>query len=801
MRQRCSPQTRRLSAAINNVFVGATESAITFGDTNRTILPGRGAYLDGNIFWANAKTFDHENEPGYSMPDLTVQHCLIQGTNWPGLGNLSADPMFINPTNDFHLRPGSPALGTGPNGLDMGAYVPPGVSLNGIPPSPTPAQSATLTVGGPGYVNPGISNLTNFYRYQVNNGPWSDPLPIDAPILLTNLSNGAYTVSAVGQNSAGIWQDPNAPTQFKTWIVQVPLAGLRINELLADDRLTSNHFGTWPDLVELYNGGSQPVDLEGMQLSDDPARPARFVFPPGTVLDPDATWSSWPTTQTAPRGSMTGFGLSRTGDALYLRAASAQGGALIDSVLFNLQIPDASVGRLHDGTWGSTQPTFGGPNQAARVAPPDSLRITEWLAAGPDDDFVEIHNPLPIPIALGGLRWTDNSLHWPDRHVIPELSFISPESFLAFLADGNTNRGADHLNFRLSYEVGEIAIIDPDGRVIDHVVYGPQQFNVSQGRLTPESNTILSFPLSTPGAPNIANQPPVVFLTSPNSGPVSLPSDLLLSAAAIDPDGRITRVEFLANNLSLVALTTLPYEFLWPNVPPALYSVVARATDNLGAVTDSTPVVVQPNPPNVSLSSPTNGALFFLGDALTLQATLSHSAAQVQTMTFFANTDWVGEDSEPPYQWTWPPSTPGPYQLQAVARFATSASVTSSPVQVRVLNALPTNVTLIPSHATWKYLDTGISPDPAWSALSFDDSLWPSGPAQLGYGEGDESTVVGFGPEETNKYITTYFRHAFEVTNPARWTGLELRLAPGRRSGRLPEWRRTTPQQHARRPD
>jgi acid phosphatase type 7 len=83
---------------------------------------------------------------------------------------------------------------------------------------------------------------------------------------------------------------------------------------------------------------------------------------------------------------------------------------------------------------------------------------------------------------------------------------------------------------------------------------------------------------------------------------------------------------------------------------------------------------------------------------------------------------------------------------------------------------------LVPTGATWKYLANGSDQGTAWRAASFNDSAWPSGPAQLGYGDGDEATVVGFGPDANNKFITTYFRRAFTVTNPALFTGVTLRL-------------------------
>ena len=83
---------------------------------------------------------------------------------------------------------------------------------------------------------------------------------------------------------------------------------------------------------------------------------------------------------------------------------------------------------------------------------------------------------------------------------------------------------------------------------------------------------------------------------------------------------------------------------------------------------------------------------------------------------------------------------------------------------------------LVPTAATWKYLDNGSDQGTAWRAASFNDSSWSSGPAQLGYGDGDEATTLSFGPDTNNKFITTYIRRAFSVTNPSQFTGLTLRL-------------------------
>lgn len=87
-----------------------------------------------------------------------------------------------------------------------------------------------------------------------------------------------------------------------------------------------------------------------------------------------------------------------------------------------------------------------------------------------------------------------------------------------------------------------------------------------------------------------------------------------------------------------------------------------------------------------------------------------------------------------------------------------------------------TPVALIPTGDTWKYLDDGSDQGTAWQALGFDDSTWSAGPAQLGYGDGDEATVVSYGPDPDNKYITTYFRRTFDVVDASSIGALALHL-------------------------
>jgi len=95
------------------------------------------------------------------------------------------------------------------------------------------------------------------------------------------------------------------------------------------------------------------------------------------------------------------------------------------------------------------------------------------------------------------------------------------------------------------------------------------------------------------------------------------------------------------------------------------------------------------------------------------------------------------------------------------------------------LNGSEVSATLINKEGIWSYLDDGSDQGTAWQTPGFDDSSWSTGQAEFGYGDGAggaEGTVVGFGGDFANKFITTYFRKEFAVNDVTRITALQLGL-------------------------
>lgn len=535
--------------SVNDTYVSVGTAPFNFSEPGFAPTPGLAGYADGDVFYdvpvaANGQALLVENPPTGSF---TVRHSITPGTvAYTGTGNIAGDPQLANPIGvgiananvdiglvgmaatmdasiashiapllltgitapDLSLKPSSPAIGTGPNGVDMGAQIPAGATIGGVPAGTTALNNATITVGGPGIFG---------YEWKLDNGAYSglvsvsNPLTANAvipPINLTNLANGTHTISVIALNDAGVLQSQSAPTT-KTWTVNTALGGnVRINEVLADNQTVLANGGTHPDVIELYNSGDASVDLSNWGISDNPAKLRKFVFPSGTTIAPGQYLLLFADNPSAAPGIHLGFSLDAHGEGVYLSNAPAAGGTLVDSVTFGTQLTDYSIGRLADGiTWGLTQPTLGSANVAASVGDPAKLKLNEWQASGVDpfpDDFVELYNPDAFPVNLTGLTITDRAIGWPTENPFVPLSFVAGKGFLNLTADGDTSAGADHLNFKLDHDRGEVALFDPQQNLIDFVFYGPQSTGVSEGLAPDGSSNYAFFNQPTPGLSNPA---------------------------------------------------------------------------------------------------------------------------------------------------------------------------------------------------------------------------------------------------------------------------------------------------------
>jgi len=523
---------------INNTVV--RQSGAGFADSNVTavlnfadegVALAAGMFAEGNII-VDAERLTRNVTNGTALASNVTFNNNLMPFTWagPGANNSTSNPALkylpsLSETTNFTSwksaqvlrdwfspRPGSPAIGAGPNGRDIGGAVPIGASISGEPVGATPQNSATLTVGFNRNV-PGWPNGSGYthYRWRLDNGAWSAETPIATPIALTSLSPGAHRVQVSGKRDAGLYQDDafyasNAVvTTSRTWIVTNQPGRVIVNEVLARNVNAFDHEETRPDIIELFNPGDTPVNLAGKGLTDDPAVRYKFVFPSNTVLAARQYLIVFADNEKDTSGLHTGFGLNANGDAVYLYDSVANGGALLDSIAFGLQLDDLSIGRVN-GAWALTYPTPGAANAAHPLGDITSLKINEWLTdANASQDFVEVFNRDFLPVHIGGAWFSDTPSGTALIHQVPALSFIPANGFFPFIADGDAEQGAEHLSFKLSPDQGSIALFDAQGVLVDCVIYGPQTTDISEGRTPDGTDARGFFAVPTPGAPNPLN--------------------------------------------------------------------------------------------------------------------------------------------------------------------------------------------------------------------------------------------------------------------------------------------------------
>ena len=159
--------------------------------------------------------------------------------------------------------------------------------------------------------------------------------------------------------------------------------------------------------------------------------------------------------------------------------------------------------RAYDGTeWSAL-------NEAAFLI--ESASVNEVLAinvfgivdeAGEPEDWFELVNATTSAIDLSGFWLTDNAAI-PQKWAIPGGTILSPGDTLLVWADDEPGDGPYHATFKLDGDGEQVALFQPDGITLQDVVtFGPQQADVSTGRLFDGGSQLVTFADPTPDALN-----------------------------------------------------------------------------------------------------------------------------------------------------------------------------------------------------------------------------------------------------------------------------------------------------------
>ncbi len=189
---------------------------------------------------------------------------------------------------------------------------------------------------------------------------------------------------------------------------------------------------------------------------------------------------------------------------------------------------------------------------------------------------------------------------------------------------------------------------------------------------------------------------PSVAITAPvDGGILGVNAPVTVTAAATSTTGFIRTVEFFLNGAPLASDTTFPYAAPWTPTAVGTYTLTARATDNLGNITDSAIVTVTVGAsaaPTVAITNPATGSAYTVGTPLTVAATAADSDGSIAQVQFFVNGVPLGAiDTVSPYSATWTATSVGVYTLTAQATDNSGNVATSTQVVVTIgANAAPT---------------------------------------------------------------------------------------------------------------
>jgi len=146
---------------------------------------------------------------------------------------------------------------------------------------------------------------------------------------------------------------------------------------------------------------------------------------------------------------------------------------------------------------------------------PPVLYINEFLASndscctdeyGEYDDWIEIYNPGPDPVDIGGMYISDdltNVTAWQIPATAPDSTTIPAGGFIVLWADKQPEQGILHVKIKLSSGGEDVVLTAPNGTTeIDSYTFGAQTTDVSEGRYPDGSETWQFFNTPTPGASN-----------------------------------------------------------------------------------------------------------------------------------------------------------------------------------------------------------------------------------------------------------------------------------------------------------
>ncbi|MDD3664538.1 MAG: lamin tail domain-containing protein, partial [Bacteroidales bacterium] len=257
-----------------------------------------------------------------------------------------------------------------------------------------------------------------------------------------------------------------------------------------------------PDWVEIYNHSDVQVDISGYKIYDSGgesgAKPKK-EFPAGSVIQPQGFLVI-----VADDGTESGFGISSTGEQLWLANAA---GEVVDQLTVTAMEETQSYGRYPDGDANVqllntiTRGTSNSPGVA-----PEKIKINEIYSTGTAEnpDWIEVYNAGTTAVDLAAYKIYDlgGQSGSKPKKVFPAGTSLAPGAFFVIVVDD-----ADASGFGLSSNGEKVWLEKGDGTVTDSVEFPALEEGQSFGRYADGQPNLQVLFVPTPGAANDNSNP------------------------------------------------------------------------------------------------------------------------------------------------------------------------------------------------------------------------------------------------------------------------------------------------------
>ena len=297
---------------------------------------------------------------------------------------------------------------------------------------------------------------------------------------------------------------------------RAPADAVALSEIMISNKgSVPDNLGGYPDYIELHNGSSEKADISGYGLSDSLLEGAKYVFPAGTVLEPDAYVVVWCGGE-AEDGMHAPFKLSAGEEAVLFDAS----GRPLDTAVLN-SVDSGMVLRREGEVWTQAKPCPGYPKTEEGMAEYEKslketedigLYINEFMASnatticdsfGSYSDWIELYNSTDTDMDISGFGISDN-LSQPMKYRFPDGTKIAAKGYLVVFCSGNEGlqNGELHAPFGLRSYGEDVVIANRAGRIIDSYSFKNQETDVSMARIPDGAGEFQSNSQPSPGYPN-----------------------------------------------------------------------------------------------------------------------------------------------------------------------------------------------------------------------------------------------------------------------------------------------------------